>query len=551
MSLSLSASRKQTRPPAAAPVFLAAAGVLLLVSLPLLLAPQLPLVDMPAHLARLEIIEQLLKGGPLKDFYEFAPGLVPNLLFDGVGWLLLQVMPVETAGAIYLISALASQLFGTVLLHRSLHGHYGYWPLIAALLLYNICFFYGYLGYLAGVGLTLLSLALWISLCDRPLLLRLAVGSVAALALFLAHIVPLIVYAAAIAGHELQRAIFHRNRPLAALADLAGGAAQFVVPAILFLRQTPTAGLAGDAIVYRPEVKIGSLLATPTAGAPAIDVAALLVIGAAALLAPFACRIRFAPGFAGALALILLAFALMPWAVGPAVNLDVRMPLAVMLIAIAATNLSMKPGRAGLCAGLVGIVAMVLLARTISVGAEAASFSHRFDAYREAFASLPEGAVLFTGVNERCLPPEAAQVGCEKTESPPPATVMSAVDWLLFPEIYRTRLEMPRHIAALATIDRDVFVPQIFATRGLQPIAARPAFETLRTLQGENPIVIRTAAQMRAASALLVEAAAAALPGRPVFLLQQRIRGASEVAPEGGAVAARGPQFTLYRISGP
>jgi hypothetical protein len=123
---------------------------------------------------------------------------------------------------------------------------------------------------------------------------------------------------------------------------------------------------------------------------------------------------------------------------------------------------------------------------------------------------------------------------------------------LLYPEIYRTRLEMPRHIAALATIDKGVFVPQIFATRGLQPIAVRPSLQALRTLQGENPMVIATDAEMAATSARLLDAAERALPGRPVFLLQQRIEGAVGPAPAPGAtVVARGPQFTLYRLSDP
>ncbi len=53
---------------------------------------------------------------------------------------------------------------------------------------------------------------------------------------------------------------------------------------------------------------------------------------------------------------------------------------------------------------------------------------------------------------------------------------------------------------------------------------------------------------MQAVTAALVEAAHAALPGRPVFLLQQWIEGAAEFAPEGGELVARGPQFALYRL---
>jgi hypothetical protein len=63
-------------------------------------------------------------------------------------------------------------------------------------------------------------------------------------------------------------------------------------------------------------------------------------------------------------------------------------------------------------------------------------------------------------------------------------------------------------------------------------------------------MVIGTDAEMAATTARLVDAAGQALPGRPVFLLQQRIEGAVDPEPAGAAVVARGPQFTLYRLGG-
>jgi hypothetical protein len=70
----------------------------------------------------------------------------------------------------------------------------------------------------------------------------------------------------------------------------------------------------------------------------------------------------------------------------------------------------------------------------------------------------------------------------------------------------------------------------------------------LKTLQENNPIVIRTDEQMQAVTAGLLEAAETALPERPVFLLLQRIEGAADLAPEDAAVVARGPQFTLRAL---
>ena len=55
---------------------------------------------------------------------------------------------------------------------------------------------------------------------------------------------------------------------------------------------------------------------------------------------------------------------------------------------------------------------------------------------------------------------------------------------------------------------------------------------------------------LREATANMRSAADTALPGRPVYLLLQRIEGAADLALEDAAVVARGPQFTLFQLSG-
>lgn len=230
------------------------------------------------------------------------------------------------------------------------------------------------------MGLALLSLALWITCRDRPPLLRAAVGSVAAMVLFLAHIIPLIVYAAAVAGYELQAAVALRRRPGAALRRLCVGATQFLIPAGIFLRDTPTAGLAGESVVFRTEDKIASLLATPTSGSGDLDpylLAAALFVAALAILA---IRVRFATRFGAAFACVLTAFAVMPCGLGPVENLDIRMPLAIFLIAIAATDVTLKRVRLGALVSCTMVA--ILIVRTASVSAQTALFSEHLDAYR-------------------------------------------------------------------------------------------------------------------------------------------------------------------------
>jgi hypothetical protein len=67
--------------PSARAVYSTAVLALTVVALPLLSGTGMPLIDLPAHLARLEIIDHLLGNGPLASYYDLVPGLVPNLLF--------------------------------------------------------------------------------------------------------------------------------------------------------------------------------------------------------------------------------------------------------------------------------------------------------------------------------------------------------------------------------------------------------------------------------------------------------------------------------------
>jgi hypothetical protein len=535
--------------PSARAVLGAAVIILAVVALPLLSGILPPLVDLPAHLARLEIIDQLLNHGPLSSYYDFAPGLVPNLLFDGMGWAMANILPIGAVGTLYILFVLSVQLFGTIYLHHTLTGKYSYWPLLSALFLYNLDFFYGFLSYLAGVGLALLFLGLWIACSERRPLLRAAVGSVAALVLFLSHIIPFIIYAAAVAGYELQGAFALRRQPGAALGRLSVGAAQFLLPAWLFLRATPTVGFADEPAVFLTQDKIASLLAMPTSGAADLDVWLLAAGVVVAGLAVLAIRVRFAARFGAAFACVLAAFAIMPWGLGPVVDLDTRMPLPIFLIAIAATDVTLKRRR--LAALLACAVVAILIARTVGVSAQTAQFSEHLDAYRAAFSRLQTGGVLFVGIIDDCPGTPRPGCTCGECRAVYPMSLIEAAEDMLFPDIYVRRLDLPSHIAALATIDRNVFVPQIFATRGLQPIAVRARLEPLKALQEDDPISMTTPEMMHDATAQMRAAADATLPGRPVYLLLQRIEGAPDLKPENAEIIASGPQFTLFQLAGP
>ena len=118
---------------------------------------------------------------------------------------LLKVLTPTVATDAYLILCFALTLVGTVWLHRMFHGGWSLWPLVAALFLYNWILVFGFLSYLLAVGLFLCCTAGWLALGGRQWWQRLLVGTAFAIALFFVHMVPLGLYAVAVAGPSSSR----------------------------------------------------------------------------------------------------------------------------------------------------------------------------------------------------------------------------------------------------------------------------------------------------------------------------------------------------------
>lgn len=530
--------------PSTGSVVVTALVLLALASLPFLIASQPPLIDYPAHLARLSIINQIQHGGPSAIYYHFSSAIVPNLLFDIVGSLLTTIFQTEYVGRVYIIGTLVLQVFGTIALHRTLHRQNSYWPLLTVLFLYNWVFFYGFLGYLAGVGLALLSLALWLFLEHRPPPLRLAAGSIAAVLLFLSHIVPFIIYAVAVAGFELQWAASTRRPVEVVIGRLSIGAAQFLAPTLLFLH-TPTAELASKSVAYWPEAKLASLLTTMTSGSSILDMWLIAGLGVVLALAVGSIRVKFAQRFGLAMVFALIAFVVMPWGLGPAVWLDARMPLALAFLAVAATDVNVRREKGRL--PLVAAMAIIFVARVASTTFQTSQFSDVWHAYQVAFDQLVPGSILFVGLDEYC-PGSQKGCACETCRDGLGIPVINELRDLLDPTFYVWRLTLPPHISSIAAINRDVFVPMTFAEPGLQSIVVRKELQPLTQLQ--DNISVKSPDQLRSTEEALEMAVEKVLPERSTYLLLQHLAGSAKMDPADATVVASGPHFDLLRLNG-
>lgn len=507
---------------AAVRIWLACPAVLLLAALPILINRHPPLVDYPWHVARIVALSRWGESSFIQEHFRLSSLLVPNLGLETMVLPLLEVLPLVAAMDVFLVACFALILGGTVALHRLLHGGWSWWPLVAAVFLYNWILLYGFLGYVLGIGLFLCATAAWLALREHSWWLRLLVGSVFAVALFFVHMITLGLYAVAVAGYELQRAFLGPRRLDARLAGLALGAGQFVLPLVLFLIASPTRVVVGGEWQYKAFEKFASPLATLTIGHFGVDVATIVGLGIAAMIILCYGRIRLAGQFGLGLVLLVLAFLTLPHAMNWVGLVDVRVPAALLFVFVAALRIEFRNRRAAWA--LAGIFAAIFVARVGISAAQWARFDELADAYRTALAAMTPESSLF--VAEQAVPHSWAR------------------------RMYVDRVLYPKH-GALALLDQPIFYAAGFIERGQQPIEVRERFRPLKEYQREGGIPVADAAELRQVVAHLVELQRAADPSERAYLLLVD-RGLSPLSlPEGIDVVASGPGFRLLVIYDP
>jgi hypothetical protein len=293
--------------------------------------------------------------------------------------------------------------------------------------------------------------------------------------------------------------------------------------------------------VYSVPEKLAAILAAPTSGVLAVDAATLVLLLPLALLAVVALRFSFARRFTLALVAAFVAFGLIPREVPPASFIDTRVPFALLLLALAATDAVPRRRHLAvvLAAGLAGLVVL----RDAAVTWQWASFEPHVAAYRAAFRQLPPGSTLFVGqelTKAWRLPPDEVSVW-----RPTPTNVRARLYALLVHWMSTARVAAPLHLGTVAVLEAGAFVPQTFAETGLQPIAVREPWAEARRLQGCDPLLIAHDTELAGLAARFRAVAF----GQPAFLLLVA-RGPMALAlPAGVREIGRGPSFRLLCLA--
>lgn len=496
-------------------------GVLLL--LPVLATPLPPLVDYPAHIARIHILKTYEASEHLQRFYLVDWAWQPNLAFDIVARFLLPGLDGVQSGRVFLGLAVLLNLAGVLLAHRALHGQLSLFPLLAALFVYNRILLGGLVNYLFALGLAFVFFAAWLQArrqpWPRPFLVL--AGSAAALILYLGHLTAFGVFALLVGGYEIDAFFRDRVAPWhRRVLRLVTAGLPFVPPIAVFLflsasSQHPTStrfGSLAQKLTAPMNLFYNYDLAFDVAG---LGLVILVVAGGLALgLVHIAPRMLLPTG------LLALAFLVTPNVMFDSHGADRRLTIAVAYALLCALDWAPPLRRAQVLA-----TAALLTLFAARIGVITQNWRASQEVYAEYLAALdrlPPGARLAIVVGH----PYA------ETVVHPPVNLLGT----------------------LAIIRRDAFVPNLWANPAQQPVVMQPEFRALASSHGSSLIMPPDLARIAADpgyGARVDPYAPARLAGYD-HVLVSRPAGLPFAPPAGRLQEiARGTEFRLFAVRPP
>ncbi len=419
---------------------------------PLLWVRVPPLVDYPNHLARMWILARNGSNPALAANYQVHWRILPDLAMDLIVPPISKILSIGAAGRVFIALTMVMLIGGTATLHRVLHGRWGVAPLWSALFVYNAVLFWGFLNCLFGIGAALFALSGWMATREWRPGRRILVFSVVASLLFLLHLFAFGFYGLAVGLHELDGRIRQRRISLTSALSLVAAGLQFAPGFLLWYLSLkhggPTLTLYGDFAD-----KLYALISPFTFGTapvPLDEVTGFLAIAFLAwgILTRF---LTFAPEFRRPLAVMALVAAAMPNVLSGSWSADLRLPVALTFLLIAATEVRIPTRR--MTAAVAALAFCVLGARIWAVTQSWRDYGRQFDEFRAASRVIAVGSRLL--VVEGPIP---------RGQSRLPGV----------PGFFARRQSVAYiHMAELSVIDRSAFVPYLFTGWTTIEVAAR------------------------------------------------------------------------------
>ena len=501
---------------------------------PLLAVTVPPLLDYPDHLARMAILAG--KAPAAMQNYIAHWRLLPNLAMDVVVPPLAQLMPVETAGRVFVGLAMVLPVFGTIAVHHALYGRVGLWPLCSLLFVFNAALWFGLVNFLFSLGVALFAFACWIGSEGWQPALRLAVFSLVAALMFILHLFAFGIYGLLIASYELGERFLRRRGSIAGMTGYLASLAQFVPVFVLWLLSGADTG-ARFTEFGSPADKLQALLSPVSFNLPPtlLDYALAGFCLFAIYVALRSRAVAVHHSMLVPIIVLLAAGIVMPKTMLDGTLADSRLLIGFAFVLIAATEPVQARRKLAIPLVFVGLALIGL--RVWAVAQSWRDFDERFAEFRGAAQQMPEGSRLLV------VQSEMPAGGEEFADVPRALALRSAVAFI--------------HMPALAVIDRGAFVPNLFLHRQPLDVTARNAElippsrpYDLGILTPEE-LVARADASLRAATAATPDARSwgADWPKHYDFVLWIDFGEEPANLPARLEPWARGSFFHLYRVS--
>jgi len=416
------------------------AGVLLLLLWPIWEFQYPTMVDYPSHLAQVEILRDWNHDAFLQQRYSLTLRPFPNLALDLLGVYAFSWLDVPAAGKTILTLLIFLFWAGCHCLGCAAGRGRPVWlAAVAALLVYNSTFLYGYVNCNFGIALFFLALPAWLWYRRKRSLPRMLAVSSLATAAYLAHWMGIGALAIAMTFLVARdwRAVRRWRKALA--VDLI----PLAPPAALYASLGRNRG--GGAIVWGSLAqKATHLMAWLTGYNAGLTVLYFLAWVIAAAIVLLTGRRRPEGGFLALGALFSLLAVVAPGRqLFSAVDADARLVIPAVAVTLLALAVDMPPffARAAFL-----IVLCTMCARVIEIRHYWKAGDALTRAQVELLRPVPRGGMVFPIVR---LPGEVELAKRERH-------IWHAVEY--------------------ATVDRLVFFPQILSFRGQQPVLLRGAY---------------------------------------------------------------------------
>jgi hypothetical protein len=147
-----------------------------------------PLIDLPNHLARVEILHRYGAEPMVRQIYVRSIEPIPNLACDILITFLRHFMSLAAAAKTFLVMAQLLFVYGCHRLGRAIHGRSTWLAVLCSFFFYNSMLLFGFLNYVFGFALFTLCLALWLEWRVKWTWVRFIMMTALALAAYLAHL---------------------------------------------------------------------------------------------------------------------------------------------------------------------------------------------------------------------------------------------------------------------------------------------------------------------------------------------------------------------------